>query len=177
MEARPCRASIPQRGSIEPAPSPAFRPSRRWRPCLGAPRLLFGLPAVGTPASLSSLCASSPGPRCRRRRPHRVARRLVSRPARARALARLARLAARGPAPTYLLTDQELHARLPISVAAYRERRAGVEARRRRPPSAGAGPPDGQPTAGEFGRCRTKARTIASASWSSTSPTMRPRAS
>ena len=59
MEARPCRASIPQRGSIEPAPSPAFRPSRRWRPCLGAPRLLFGLPGVGTPASLSSLCASS----------------------------------------------------------------------------------------------------------------------
>ena len=35
MEARPCRASNPQRGSIEPAPSPAFRPSRRWRPCLG----------------------------------------------------------------------------------------------------------------------------------------------
>ena len=96
MEARPCRASIPQRGSIEPAPSPAFRPSRRWRPCLGAPRLLFVWFAgrrnprlAVVPVRVLAAAAAVPI----------VARRLVSRPARARALARLARLAARGPAP------------------------------------------------------------------------------
>ena len=37
--ARPCRASNPQRGSIEPAPSPAFRPPLRRRPGRSAPRL------------------------------------------------------------------------------------------------------------------------------------------
>ena len=57
--ARPCRASNPQRGSIEPAPSPAFRPPLRRRPGRSAPRLFFDLRGGGAPASLSSLCAPS----------------------------------------------------------------------------------------------------------------------
>ena len=92
--ARPCRASNPQRGSIEPAPSPAFRPPLRRRPGRSAPRLFFDLRGGGAPASLSSLCASSDAAAV-----VLISRRLVSRPARARAPARLARLAARGPAP------------------------------------------------------------------------------
>ena len=51
--ARPCRASNPQRGSIEPAPSPAFRPPLRRRPGRSAPRLFFDLRGGGAPPRLA----------------------------------------------------------------------------------------------------------------------------
>ena len=75
MEARPCRASTPQRGSIEPAPSPAFRPSRRWRPCLGAPRVSCLVCRASEPPPRCRPCAR---PRCRRR-PHLPSSRLSPR--------------------------------------------------------------------------------------------------
>jgi hypothetical protein len=103
MEARPCRASIPQRGSIEPAPSPAFLPP--FAALATMPRRHLVSCLVCRAAEPPPRCRPCARPRCRRRRPHRRAsHRLSSRPlapvrALARSLVSLARLAARGPAP------------------------------------------------------------------------------